>query len=137
MTTRDTLPDPHPGLSPRLNAQVAQSLIEGGAKLSKLPVGGALRVRTQNTTYRIERIAEGETGHPFLLSGHPRICPQPRRATITGSTFGRGGMLRIGFVGHTMNMEFHVEGETRAYTTTTIDEVEEAAADPDATSAGR
>ena len=62
MTTRDTLPDPHPGLSPRLNAQVAQSL---------------------------------------------------------------------------MNMEFHVEGETRAYTTTTIEEVEEAAADPDATSAGR
>ena len=44
MTTRDTLADPHPGLSPRLNAQVAQSLIDGGAKLSKLPVGGALRL---------------------------------------------------------------------------------------------
>ncbi len=105
MTNKDTLPDPHPGLSPRLNAQV-------------------------------ERVAEGGTGHPFLLSGHPQICPKPTRATITGSTFGHGGMLRIGFIGRSMNMEFFVRGNPHAYTTTTIKEVEEAPVVADTTNAG-
>ena len=126
MTTRhDTLPDPHPGLSPALNAKVAQTLIEGGAELKKLPVGRALIVQTQNTTYRVERVKEGQKDFPFLISGHPRICPEPRRARISGSTFGRGGMLHMAFIGRAMNMEFHVEGDTRTYTTTTVSEIEE------------
>ena len=121
MTTQ--LPDRHPNLSPEIHDQIVRSTIEGGAKLALLPVGGVLRVRTRNTTYRIERVAEGESDHPFLLSGHPRICPEPVRAGISGSSYG-GGMLHRQFIGRGMLMEFHVRRD-RSYTTTPIAEVEE------------
>lgn len=127
----DTLPDAHPNLSPALNAKVAQTLIEGGADLTKLPVGRALIVKTENTTYRIERVKEGRKDCPFLISGHPRICPEPVRAGISGSTFDRGGMLRMAFVGRQMNMEFYVQGNSRTYSTTTISEIEEVDAKAD------
>ena len=32
-------------------------------------------------------------------------------------------MLRIGFIGRGMNMEFHIAGSTRRYTTTEVVEV--------------
>ena len=123
MTTR--LPDHHPNLSPELNARIADSMIEGGADLRKLGVGKILNVRTKNTSYRIERVEGPGADCPFLLSGHPRICPEPTRAGISGSTFGRGGMLRMGFIGRGMHMEFHVERENQTFTTSEVVEVEE------------
>ena len=44
-------------------------------------------------------------------------------------------MLRIGFIGRSMNMEFFLRGNPRAYTTTTIKEVEEAPGAADTTDA--
>ena len=108
-------PDPHPNLSPDLNTQVAHTLIEGGADLRQIPKGGALVVTTLNTVYRVERRTDGETNHPFRISGHRRICPQPRRANIIGSSWG-GPMLRPHFVGRGMCMEVCLENEGRKYT---------------------
>lgn len=123
-----TLPEQHPNLSDTLNQQVAESSVAEGADLKALPVGGAIAVTTRNTSYRVERVHAGEKDLPFLISGHPRICPEPKRCGISGSSFGRGGMLRFGFIGRGMNMEFHVAGSTRRYTTTEVVEVREAAA---------
>ena len=123
-----TLREQHPNLSDELNRQVAESALAEGALLEAVPVGGAFAVTTRNTSYRIERVHAGDKDLPFLISGHPRICPEPKRCGISGSSFGRGGMLRMGFVGRGMNMEFHVAGSTRRYTTTEVLEVREAAA---------
>lgn len=68
---------------------------------------------------------EGDRNYPFLMSGHPRLCPQPTRVAIAGSTRGRGGTLHIGWIDRMMNMEFTVENTGSSYTTTDILEVEE------------
>ena len=115
------LPESHPSLSPELNRQIHQTLIEGGADLRLLPTGGTIEVQTKNTLYRIERVASDDEHHPFVLSGHPRICPEPRRVAISGSSFG-GGMLRMQFVGRAMNLEFSTE-EGKPYVTSPIAEV--------------
>ena len=120
-----TWPERHPNLGREIGDQMERSAIEGGARLERLPVGGVLEVTTENTDYRIERVAEGESGYPFRLSGHPRLCPEPVRAGISGSSYG-GALLRRGFIGRGMQMEFHLEGGGW-YTTTPISRVEEAA----------
>ena len=48
--------------------------------LNNLEVGKKLEVSTQNTTYLIERREDG-----LYISGHPKICPEPKRVNITGS----------------------------------------------------
>ena len=113
----------HPNLSPEINRQIHQTLIEGGADLRLLPTGGTIEVQTMNTLYRIERVGNDDEAHPFLLSGHPRICPEPRRVAISGSSFG-SGMLRMQFVGRAMNLEFSTENGN-PYVTSPIAEVQE------------
>ena len=120
-----TLPGPHPGLSQELNDQIAQTMIEGGADLRRLKTGQAIEATTRNTKYRIERVHDGEKNFPFLMSGHPRLCPEPTRAAISGSSHG-GGMLRLGFVGRGMRMEFRLANKDRGYMTTEIAELVEA-----------
>ena len=123
MTTK-TLPERHPNLSRELNDQVAQTLIEGGSDLRKLETGRVREVTTRNTRYRIERVHDGEKNFPFLMSGHQRICPEAKRAAISGSSYG-GGMLRIGFIGRGMQMEFQLASDDRRYTTTEVRELVE------------
>ena len=114
----------HPGLSTELNNQIARMAIEGGADITKLAKGKVLVVQTKNTKYRIERIAdEGE--QPFLISGHPRFCPEPRRGAVIGSTFDVGGMIRLGYIGRSMRMEFVLNDDHGTYTTTPVAEVTE------------
>lgn len=94
---------PHPNLTDSVNEAIINSELEGGAYVDKLPVGRSLRVRTRNSVYFIDRVAKGKDG--LLISGHPRYCPEPVKAYILGSNFG-GSMLKIGFVGRGMYMEF-------------------------------
>ena len=124
----DMLPERQPNLSAKINDQIAKMLINGTADLRKLKVGGIIEVTTTNTRYRIERLDDGDAEYPFLMSGHPRLCPEPVRASISGSTFDRGGgMLSIDSVGRGMFMEFHLAGHGRTFTTTEVAEVEEIA----------
>jgi hypothetical protein len=93
----------HPNLAPEVNNAIANSELMGGAYIDKLAVGRTLRVQTVNTTYLIKRVAEGKEG--LTIQGHPRYCPEPTPAHILGSNFG-GSMLKVGFVGRGMYMEF-------------------------------
>jgi hypothetical protein len=96
---------PHPNLAPEVNDAIIESELQGGADITKLPVGRTLKVSTQNTVYFIDRVAEGPEG--LLISGHPRYCPEPVPARILGSNFG-GSMLKIEYVGRGMYMEFFI-----------------------------
>lgn len=99
--------------------KIIQSEIEGGALLEDLAVGRTLEVTTHHHTYLIEKRADG-----YYISGHPEYCPDPIKATIAGSTFG-GSILKRGFVGRGMHLEFTVEGNRKPITTSSIEEVVE------------
>jgi hypothetical protein len=86
-------------------------------KLENLPIGKTLIASTKNTEYRIERREDG-----FYVSGNPKYCPEPTKVRIDGSTFG-GSMLKAGFVGRGMNLEFLLVGSGKPVTTSPIQEV--------------
>ncbi len=94
----------HPNLSDEINRNIAQSEVEGGVFLDKLAPGAVLHVRTKNTSYTIEK-KEADGRIFYLISGHPKYCPTPSITSIHGSTWG-GSMLKVGFIGRGMRMEF-------------------------------
>jgi len=109
----------HPNLSDEINAAVAESELAGGAYVNKLEVGKKLLVQTRNTLYTIERRNDG-----LYISGSQRFCPVPTKCTIPGSNFG-DSMLKMGFVGRGMFMEFYVDSSPRVVVTSEIQEVTE------------
>ena len=115
---------PHVNLSPEINAAIIESEIDGGADITKLPVGHALKVTTQHTVYTIRRDAKGDEG--LTIQGHPRYCPFAVKAYISGSTWG-GSMIKVGFVGRGMYLEFSTVDHPRAITTSKIQDVEDVA----------
>ena len=112
----------HPNLTPEINAAIRESELMGGVFIKDLPVGKTLKVRTQNTVYFIDRVSEGPEG--LTIQGHPRYCKEPVKAYILGSNFG-GSMIKIGFVGRGMYMEFSTENRRGTIITSRIKEVEE------------
>jgi hypothetical protein len=106
-------------LTPEIEHNIAQSEIEGGVWLKDVPVGKSLEVQTKNTLYTISHQAEKE----WWIQGHDRFCPVPTKCIISGSTWG-GSMLKVGFIGRGMNMEFYVEGFP-SLTTSQIQDVRE------------
>jgi hypothetical protein len=111
--------EPHPNLSPEINAAIAESELAGGAYVDKLAVGKTLKVQTKNTLYLIEKREDG-----LYISGNAKYCPDPVKCTIPGSNFG-GSMIKMNFIGRGMYMEFHTDGHPRAITTSEIQEVTE------------
>jgi hypothetical protein len=118
---RDEPLTPHPHLSDEINANLAASEIAGGAKIVDLPIGRTLLVKTKNTTYRIRR----ESQEVYTIHGHAKYCPTPTPCSIHGSTWG-GSMLKMGYVGRGMHLEFGIRGHG-TITTTEIEEIEECA----------
>lgn len=108
-------------LSEQINNDIIKSEIDGGVWLKDLAIGKKLQVQTKNTQYLIEKVGEKE----YLISGNQKYCPEPVKATITGSTFG-GSILKCGFIGRDMHLEFYVPGhEYSPITTTSIQEITE------------
>lgn len=92
---------PHQGLSHEINRNIIQSEVEGGVFLDSVPDGTTIELQTENRRYWIQTHGRGNV----LISGHPEFCPRPRRAYIHGSTWG-GSMLKVGFIGRGMRLEF-------------------------------
>ena len=69
--------------------------------LDALPEGATLELQTQNHRYRVLNQGRGQV----LISGHPEFCPHPRQAYINGSTW-CGSMIKLGFIGRGMHLEF-------------------------------
>jgi hypothetical protein len=93
----------HPNLSDEINNAISESELAGGADLTKLQVGKVLIVKTQNTTYTIEKRSDSTYIH-----GNKKYCLFPTKCHINGSTFG-GSMLKMNWVGVGMYMEFTID----------------------------
>lgn len=99
---------PHPNLSDKVNRNIVGSEIEGGVYLNHVASDTRLEVETQNRRYMLWVRENGEV----LIWGHPVYCPAPTRVRISGSNWG-GSMLKAGFIGRGMHMEFrHPEHQT-------------------------
>ena len=120
VSTEFKFPNPH--LGDRVNHNIIQSEIEGGVDLRNLPVSSELEIKTSNRSYRLVNQGHGHA----LLSGHPEYCPTPTTVRVSGSNWG-GSMLRAGFVGRSMHLEFHREGYQRPIITSRIEEIREVA----------
>ena len=105
---------PNEHFSDRTNSNIIQSEIEGGVWLAKLPIGSRLEIETSNRIYDL-LCADGD----LMLSGHPEYCPQPVPVSISGSTWG-GSMLKEGFIGRGMHMEFRHPDYHQPITTSQI-----------------
>lgn len=70
-----------------------------GIDVHKLAIGIKMLVRTQNSLYRIEKCEDG-----VIVEGG-KYFPQPIKTRFLGSNFG-GSMLKIGWIGFAMSMEF-------------------------------
>ena len=90
-----------PHFSDEINRKVVESEIEGGVYLANLDDGAKLKVQTENRLYTIVNRRGGRA----LISGHPEFCPEPVEVSIHGSTWG-GKMIRRGFIGRGMHLEF-------------------------------
>ncbi len=90
-----------PHLSDEIRHNVIKSEIEGGVYLDKLSAGDKLEVQTENHLYELVMLAADKA----MISGHPEYCPVPIEVGIHGSSWG-GSMLKVGFIGRGMRLEF-------------------------------
>ena len=107
----------HPNLSKEINAAIRKSENDGGIWWKDVEIGQRALVRTKSRTYTVEQREDGT-----YISGHPRYCPKPVLARIHGSTWG-GSMIKIGFIGVGMRLEFSTKDHPGDITTTTIQDV--------------
>jgi hypothetical protein len=124
MSNYDNIPkpgnllEPLPGFGGKENKRMIESMLEGGVFLRDIKVGGIIKIQTAHTLYTLTKEQEGS----YLISGHPKYCPNPTKARIDGSTWG-GSMIRIDFIGRNMHLEFHLEGEEKTILTSEIAEI--------------
>jgi hypothetical protein len=111
----------HSNFSDEVNAAHGESMLQGGADLTKLALGKRLIVQCRDCTLTVERREDG-----LYISGHGKFCPVPMKASIPGSVYAKeGSMLRMNFVGRGMYMEFHTDAHPMRIVTSEILEVSE------------
>jgi hypothetical protein len=111
----------HENWADELNAAHDNSEIVGGAYLDKLAVGRKLTVECRDCTLTVERREDG-----LYINGHEKFCPVPTLCIISGSVYAKeGSMLRMGFIGRGMYMEFHTDAHPRRIVTSEVLEVTE------------
>lgn len=109
----------HPNLSDDINANIAKSELLGGILSKDMEPSSRLQVHTKNTLYTILKDAEGN----YFIHGGRFSLPTP--CCIAGSTWG-GSMLKVGFIGVGMHLEFSIMGpgkQRMTYTTSQIKEI--------------
>jgi hypothetical protein len=81
-----------------------------------LSPGAVLDIKTQNHSYKIVYLGHGAA----WISGHPQVCPQPRRVNILGSSCG-GSTLKVDFIAEGTQLEFKEPGCAQATLTSPIE----------------
>jgi len=84
-----------------LEGFVERSASSRGVDLHRLAVNDAIRVRTENSEYRIVLLDPGDL-RVEVQGGS--FFPRPTEATIRGATIG-GAMLKIGWIGVGLQVE--------------------------------
>ena len=99
-----------PGLSDEINKDILMSELMGGVYLDDVPTGKHIYMQTKNTKYVIVKV-----GEDWYIQGNEKYCAEPTECHIAGSTWG-GSMLKLGFIGVGMYLEFGVEGHPSVLT---------------------
>ena len=107
---------PNHNFADNVNHNVVQSEIDGGVYLRDLRCGALLEIETCD--WNCTMIYCGECN--ALVSGHARICPDWVQVQICGSTWG-GSMLKEGFIGRGMCLEFLHPSYRRIVTSVIMD----------------
>jgi len=76
-----------------------QAITMEGIYLRDLASGSILDVETKSRHYRIVYVG----GDEILISGHPRLCPEPVSAELRGSLRG-SGEVQAGFIGRGLRL---------------------------------
>lgn len=97
---------PSDNLSDGINLNIMQSEKDGGIYLNELAKEDVVRVQTKNTPYVLSNF----DGSRCNIVGHKTFCPTITQCEIGGSTWG-GSMIKVGFIGVGMHMEFYIEGQ--------------------------
>jgi hypothetical protein len=87
-------------LHPDILLRIENAKKQGGVRLDELAVGTKLEVQTRNTLYRISVLGNSK----YLVEGG-RKFPHPTETYLGGSTWG-GSMIKVGWLGIGMHMEF-------------------------------
>jgi hypothetical protein len=116
--------EPHPNLSDAINDGIVRSEVEGGVYVQNLSDDRPLEVQTQHRSYFVLRRNSGDT----VIWGHPVYCPEPVPVAISGSNWG-GSMLKIGFIGRGMHLEFRHPDYPLPIVTSRIEDMRELDAD--------
>ena len=77
-----------------------------GVTLEKLEPCDTIHARTYNSDYEIFML-DPEAGRALVKGG--KYFDDPMEAIVSGSNFG-GSMLKLGWLGHGLRMEFNVNG---------------------------
>lgn len=109
----------HPNLSPEINNAIRESELAGGVWWKDLPVNSRVEVQTKNRLYLLEKRDDGD-----YIQGHPEYCELPTKAHIHGSTFG-GSMLKVGWLGVGMYLEFSIPGRQFGHDTITTSQIQD------------
>ncbi len=115
---------PHPNLSDEINDVIVHSEIEGGVYVEDLTDDRPVEVQTEHRSYFVLRRADGG----IVIWGHPVYCPEPLPVSISGSNWG-GSLLKVGFIGRGMHLEFHHPDYDHPIVTSRIREVKELSSD--------
>lgn len=108
---------PNPEEKSAIQDFLVESELQGGVRLTELPVNHSLEIQTKNTTYLLEKRQDG-----YYLSGSAQFCPTPTKFNVYGSGL---GPLRSGFIGRGLKLEGLLEGDTHPLVTSIIREIRE------------
>ncbi len=87
-----------------------------GVNVHKLKPGMIVIAYTLNSRYKI--IKGFKDKYDVTIQGG-RYFPEPTEVNFAGSTFG-GSMLKVGWIGYGLHMEFHIPSIKKTYTTTSV-----------------
>jgi hypothetical protein len=117
---------PHENLADEVNQAIVESELYGGVDLKKVPVGQGLHIYTKKGYYLLAHCEDGFylREHPF--KGESQYASQLTPVRVTGSVFSKeGSMIKSGWIGRGMYLEFHLNGGPRLLSSTPILEITE------------
>jgi hypothetical protein len=91
--------------------------LEYGINVHKLKAGTVLLVLTRNSLYKI--VKGNKDQYDITVQGGKHFR-QPSQANFSGSTFG-GSIIKIGWIGYGMYMEFYSVNHKTKYRTTGVE----------------
>lgn len=100
-------------LSAEILACLNQSEQDGGLVWKDIPVGTTVVAKTRNSVYLIEKREDGDFAY---VSGG--FFTEPEKVRLNGSTWG-GSMIKVGFIGVGMYIEFVRDSAEKPMVTTT------------------